>query len=155
MRRPAVGRFGVVGTLRPGLFAWKRLCFLMTWKRAIGGGGDLDSSWTGIGRKGDGTWGGAFALPFLIEQPDRVAGFVAIAPVAIDRYRDRLAQIECPVLATWGENDRTIPVEHADALVAAIARGSKFIVPGGSHAPYMSGPATFHRELLRFLGEGS
>jgi pimeloyl-ACP methyl ester carboxylesterase len=96
---------------------------------------------------------GRFALPFVTDQPDRVAGFVAVAPVAIDRHRNKLAQIACPVLAVWGEHDRTIPFEHADALVQAAEQGRKVIVPGGSHAPYMSDPATFHRELLTFLVE--
>lgn len=98
---------------------------------------------------------GAFSLPLLTEEPDRVAAFVAVAPVAIARYRDKLAQIKCPVLAIWGENDRTIPFEHADALVEAVPNARKVIVPGGSHAPYMSDAATFHGELLRFLEEGS
>lgn len=92
-------------------------------------------------------------MPFVTDQPDRVAGFVAVAPVAIDRHRDKLARIRCPVLAIWGENDRTIPFEHADALVQAVEQGRKVIVPGGSHAPYMSDPVTFHRELLAFLGK--
>jgi abhydrolase domain-containing protein 14 len=96
---------------------------------------------------------GSFALPMITGQPDRVAGFVAVAPVAIDRYRNKLAQIRCPVLAIWGENDRTIPFDHADALVQAVEQGRKVIVPGGSHVPYMSDPAAFHRELLAFLGE--
>jgi abhydrolase domain-containing protein 14 len=96
---------------------------------------------------------GGFALPLVTSQPERVAGLVAVAPVAFDRYRDKLAQIRCPVLAIWGENDRTIPFEHADALVHAVANGRKVIVPGGSHAPYMSDPAAFHRELLQFLAE--
>jgi pimeloyl-ACP methyl ester carboxylesterase len=94
---------------------------------------------------------GGYSLPFITEQPDRVAGFVAVAPVAIDRHRDKLDQIRCPVLAVWGENDRIVPFEHADSLVQAVEHGSKVIIPGGSHAPYMSDSAAFHKELLGFL----
>lgn len=94
---------------------------------------------------------GGFALPFVTDYPHRVAGFVAVAPVAIDRHRDKLARITCPVLAIWGENDRTIPFEHADALVQAVKHGRKVIMPDGSHAPYMSDPAAFQMELLKFL----
>jgi pimeloyl-ACP methyl ester carboxylesterase len=93
---------------------------------------------------------GAWALPLVTGQPDRVSGYVAVAPVAVEAHRRLLDQIRAPVLAVWGENDRTIPFEHADALVAK-GRGRKVIIPGGSHAPYMSDPAAFHRELLAFL----
>ncbi len=96
---------------------------------------------------------GRFSLPFVTEHPDQVSGFVAVAPVEITKYEKKLGQITCPVLAVWGENDTTIPVEHADVLVLGAGNGRKIIIPGGSHAPYMSDPATFHRELLGFLKE--
>jgi pimeloyl-ACP methyl ester carboxylesterase len=96
---------------------------------------------------------GRYALPFITENPDRIAGFVAVAPVGIPAHRDGLARITVPVLAVWGEHDRTIPQADAETLVSAVRNGRLLIIPNGSHAPYMSDPDQFNAELVRFVAE--
>jgi abhydrolase domain-containing protein 14 len=94
---------------------------------------------------------GRYALPFITSQPERVAGFVAVAPVGIRTYRERLHLITVPVLAVWGEHDRTVPISDAELLVKSVKRGQLIMIPNGSHAPYMSNPALFNQELIRFV----
>lgn len=96
---------------------------------------------------------GRFSLPLVTEEPQRVSGFVAVAPVGIPRSRDQLQRITAPVLAIWGENDRIVSLDQADLLVRSVKQGRKVIIPGAGHAVYMDAPAAFHEELLRFLKE--
>jgi pimeloyl-ACP methyl ester carboxylesterase len=95
---------------------------------------------------------GQFSLPLVTDAPDSVSGFVAVAPVGITSQK-HLDKITAPVLAIWGENDDTVPVEQADLLVKAVKKGRKVIIPGAGHACYMGHEKTFHDELLKFLKE--
>ena len=94
---------------------------------------------------------GGYTLPFITSQPERITGFVAVAPVGISSYREHLHQITAPVLAVWGEHDRTVPISDAELLVKSVKRGQLVVIPNGSHAPYMSNPALFNDELIRFM----
>ena len=94
---------------------------------------------------------GGYALPFITSEPGRIAGFVAVAPVSIGSYREHLHLVTAPVLAIWGELDRTIPISDAELLVKSVKRGQLVVILNGSHAPYMSNPALFNQELIRFV----
>ena len=95
---------------------------------------------------------GGYALPFITSQPERVAGFVAVAPVGIPSYREHLHLITAPVLAVWGEQDRIVSINDAELLIKSVKRGQLVVIPNGTHAPYMSDPALFNQELIRFVG---
>ena len=93
---------------------------------------------------------GGFALPFITSQPGRIAGFVAVAPVGIPAYREHLRSITAPVLAVWGEHDNLIPISDAELLVNSVKQGHLVVIPGGTHAPYISEPEMFNQKLLQF-----
>ncbi len=75
---------------------------------------------------------GRYALPLVTEEPQRVAGFVAVAPVGIPDYRESLDRITVPVRAVWGEHDNLIPPEQADRLVSSVKQGRKVISPAAA-----------------------
>jgi pimeloyl-ACP methyl ester carboxylesterase len=94
---------------------------------------------------------GGYALPFVTAHPERIRGLVAVAPVNISTYREHFSRISAPVLAIWGEHDQLVPLSEAELLVNSVKQGRLVVIPNATHAPYMSDPETFNRELLQFM----
>lgn len=99
------------------------------------------------------SFSGWYAFPFMLKNPDRIKGFAGIAPRGIRTYRKELHKIHAPVLAMWGEKDEVVPIAHADILAESVPKGRKTVLPGGTHAPYLSSPEWFRKEMLSFLSE--
>ncbi|MGH9320372.1 MAG: alpha/beta fold hydrolase [Vicinamibacteria bacterium] len=94
---------------------------------------------------------GQFSFPLVVRSPDKVAGFVPIAPAGSDRYLRVLRKIKVPALVLWGEKDEIDPAAKSDALAAALEDSKRVIIKGAGHACYVDRPEEFHRELLSFL----
>lgn len=94
---------------------------------------------------------GAFSLPLLAREPARLAGFIAVAPVAIAEHEERLRGIETPVLLLWGADDQVVPLEQAESLVKLLPKSELVALEGAGHACYQDQPAAFHAALLDFL----
>ena len=62
-----------------------------------------------------------------------------------------LPAISAPTLVIWGDDDRWIPLAHADRFVAAIAGARKVVIPACGHVPQEEKPAEVARLLLEFL----
>jgi abhydrolase domain-containing protein 14 len=94
---------------------------------------------------------GQFSFPLLVSAPEKVAGFVPVAPAGSERYLRQLKKVKVPTLVIWGEKDTIIPIEKSDAIVAAIEDAKRVILKGASHPCYLDRPEEFHQALLAFL----
>ena len=94
---------------------------------------------------------GALVFPLILEHPERVAGFVPVAPAGTLRYAPRLKNSPVPTLIFWGEKDRLFPVAQAETLAASFTRAKVVILPGAQHPAYLDQPERFHEALLDFL----
>ncbi len=95
---------------------------------------------------------GRYSLALLAEPSDvELAGFVAVAPVAIRGFVPDPAVADTPTLLVWGEDDDVIPLAEAEVLRSQLPTSELIEVPGGSHAPYDDQPEAFTEILLGFL----
>jgi pimeloyl-ACP methyl ester carboxylesterase len=94
---------------------------------------------------------GDVALPFVTAHPDRVAGFVAVAPVGLPSYESALRKLALPTLIVWGEKDEVVPVAQAKALHGWVKDSQLVILSGARHPCYLDRPDEFHTALVAFL----
>jgi len=94
---------------------------------------------------------GGFSLPLVARHAGRLRGFVAVAPVQIERWIDALDGSALPTLCLWGGDDRIVPESQADLLCERMAAARKVVLADAGHACYMNQPARFHELLLEFL----
>jgi len=95
---------------------------------------------------------GRFSLPLLVSSPNRLGGFIAVAPVGIRQNESKFVSIRTPILAIWGANDTVVPVAAGELLVAD-GRGRLVIIPDAEHPSYLSDPDRFHEAIEGFLAE--
>jgi abhydrolase domain-containing protein 14 len=94
---------------------------------------------------------GHFALPLVTQHPDRVAGFVAVAPVELAEYETELRKLSLPTLIFWGEKDQTVPLAQGEALHDWVKNSKLVVLKGASHPCYLDRPREFHATLVEFL----
>lgn len=94
---------------------------------------------------------GGFAFPLLAGHPQRLDGFVALAPVGAMNHLQGLRRADVPLLALWGANDPVVPLTEGRVLADMLAESELVIIPGGRHAWYFEEGDRFHELLLAFL----
>ena len=63
----------------------------------------------------------------------------------------RAAAISSPTLVVWGENDRVVPVSHAQLVADAIPGARVHVLSGAGHDPLSDEPAGLAAVIDRFL----
>ena len=64
-----------------------------------------------------------------------------------------LPRIRARTLVLWGDDDRWIPITHADRFVVAIPGARKVVIPACGHVPQEEKPEEVARLLLAFLAQ--
>jgi pimeloyl-ACP methyl ester carboxylesterase len=96
---------------------------------------------------------GMYSLPLVATHPDKLTGFVPIAPVGIATYEHQLQGNLLPTLAIWGSNYPIVLVEQAELLSQLLPNTQKVLLTDAGHACYLRATTEFHTHLLRFVQE--
>lgn len=94
---------------------------------------------------------GGVSFPLVLHHPERVAGFVPVAPVGAVEYAKKLNNSDVPALVIWGEKDKLFPTAQAKTLAESFEKAEVLILPGARHPAYLDQPEMFHEALLKFI----
>ena len=94
---------------------------------------------------------GSVSFPLILDHPELVSGFVAVAPAGTRKYARLLKDNPVPTLVVWGGHDRVFPVSQAKLLAASFKQASVVILPEAQHPAYLDQPERFHESLLAYL----
>ncbi len=94
---------------------------------------------------------GAFSLPFVARHPERVAGYVPVAPAGIAQHVPALTGSKVPTLVLWGGADTVFPPTQSSELAAAFEEAEAVIFENARHPCYLDDPARFHELLSSFM----
>jgi abhydrolase domain-containing protein 14 len=95
---------------------------------------------------------GIFAFPLILNQPEKVSGFVSIAAIGTSIFTPQLKDVAVPILVVWGTRDRMFPSSAHSALAERFTQSTLLPLKNASHAAYLDKPELFHQGLLKFLG---
>jgi pimeloyl-ACP methyl ester carboxylesterase len=93
------------------------------------------------------------ALTWEMVQGAGKPGFLpALAALLSYSFRDRLPEIEIPVLIVWGRNDLLVPVADSEAYERLIGPNARRVVfEDTGHVSMLERPSRFNRLLEEFL----
>jgi len=77
--------------------------------------------------------------------------FFGQRPQFVRSIVDNLGKITCPTLIIWGQQDRIIPVAHAQVAKDKIPNTELHLLDSCGHGPHFEHPEEFNRLVLEFL----
>ncbi|KAM9326973.1 protein ABHD14A [Gastrophryne carolinensis] len=96
---------------------------------------------------------GLFSLPLLLQNPDRLRGFVPVAPVGTKNFKpQQYQQVQVPTLVVYGTLDTNLGSQSLESL-QLLPNHILSPLKGAGHACYMDRPEEFHTALLMFLNK--
>ncbi|XP_071984427.1 putative protein-lysine deacylase ABHD14B isoform X2 [Engystomops pustulosus] len=94
---------------------------------------------------------GMYSLPFVLNNPQSVAGYVPVAPICTDKFTAQdYGRVQFPVLIVYGDGDEQLG-EVSLRNLKNLPNSSELCMKGAGHACYLDDPDTWHRGLLDFL----
>jgi pimeloyl-ACP methyl ester carboxylesterase len=96
---------------------------------------------------------GNLSFPLILDHPEKVSGYVPIAPVGVKQYASELKENPVPALVIWGQRDQLFRASMAKTLAAGFKTATVVILPKAKHPAYLDQPDLFHKALLKFLAE--
>jgi len=94
---------------------------------------------------------GRFMLPVVLEHPELLSGWVAVAPTGVSRPPAGLSSLDLPTLVVWGSEDTVFPLEQGRRLAETIPGAELLVLEGARHPCYLDQPALFHERVLAFV----
>ena len=96
------------------------------------------------------SFSGSYSIPYLIMHPDKLGGYIPVAPVIPLSYKaEAFKAVKVPTLIIYGENDGG--ASYANNLLKNIPDSKIKVIPGGSHPAYRDNPTLFHQLVIDFL----
>jgi pimeloyl-ACP methyl ester carboxylesterase len=96
---------------------------------------------------------GNLSFPLILDHPEKVSGYVPIAPVGVKKYASQLKESSVPVLVVWGQRYQLFPPAMAETLASGFETATVVILPNAKHPAYLDQPDLFHDALLKFLAD--
>lgn len=100
---------------------------------------------------------GSFTLPVLLEHPELLGAWVAVAPAGVSGppagLPPGLGSLDLPTLVVWGSEDNVFPLEQGRRLAQMIPGAELLVLEGARHPCYLDQPKLFHERVLAFALE--